>query len=98
MIREGFHDDPAAALAEVWRRMPWWAKRLLTVLDILVNWRLGGVLGQTISERLARLKREGRPEGIVGCQILDRYDPGHCDRILARLDRLEAMAVYNKIS
>ena len=72
-----------ATPAELWSRLPWWTKRFLTLLDIYVNWRLGGTWGETISERLALSRRRGERAGQIGCSILDRFDPGHCERALA---------------
>ena len=68
--------------AELWLRLPWWARRLLVILDVLLNWKLGGVFGETISERLAVSRDSGEWQGQLGCQILDRFDSGHCDRAL----------------
>lgn len=68
--------------AELWARLPRWARMALTFLDLCINARTGGHVGETISERLALAKARGERVGIAGCTILDRYDPGHCDRAL----------------
>ena len=72
----------AMTATELWNRLPWWTKRLLVLLDIVVNRRLGGRWGETVTERLAHARDKGAWEGRVGCALLDRIDPGHCDRAL----------------
>lgn len=68
--------------AEVWARLPRWARTWLTLLDIWANRTLFGGGPETISERLAKSRARGEWAGTTGCQILDGVDPGHCDRAL----------------
>lgn len=49
-------------------------------LDKVLNVKLGGITGMTISERLGRARDAGDVTGKAGCRLLDRFDPGHCDR------------------
>ena len=70
--------------AELWRTLPWWAKRLLVALDAYINWRLGGDIHETISERLAKSRNRGERAGQLGCALLDRFDPGHCNRVIMK--------------
>ncbi len=81
-------------LVRRYHALPWWAKSVLRGLDILGGRRLGrhfrvfkGDPVATISERLAHSRARGERVGIIGCQLLDRYDPGHCDRA-GRTERL----------
>lgn len=67
-------------IQSLWKRLPWWAKVALKAIDVYANQRLGGEAGETISERLAELAKRGDPIGLLGCRILDRFDPGHCQR------------------
>lgn len=64
----------------LWNRLPRWAKLALKLIDIYLNERFGGERGETISERLAEAAKRGDPIGLLGCRILDRFDPGHCER------------------
>lgn len=66
--------------AERWKTLPIWVRWSLTLLDKVLNVKLGGVTGQTISERLGRARDAGDVTGKAGCRLLDRFDPGHCDR------------------
>ena len=72
----------AKTAAEVWAKLPAWKRSLLIILDQYVNLRTGGIAGETVSERLAKDRAQGGADGILGCAILDRIDPGHCDRAL----------------
>jgi hypothetical protein len=68
--------------AERWKALPRWVRLLLTAADKWVNWRLGGDPDELLSARLARARNEGDAVGGMACALLDRYDPGHCDRAL----------------
>ena len=68
--------------ADVWAKLPPWKRSLLMILAQYVNLRTGGLAGETVSERLARDRANGGIDGTIGCAILDRIDPGHCDRAL----------------
>lgn len=65
-----------------WNSLPPWGKQFLYALDRRLNEKLGGNPEETVSERLAKARNEGKWEGKVGCALLDRYDPGHCDRAI----------------
>lgn len=71
-----------STLAEVWTRLPRWARASLTFLDLFINASQGGQVGDTLSERFAKSQARGERVGIIACTILDRYDPGHCARAL----------------
>lgn len=56
---------------------------ILKWLDIGVNVIfLFGSSNETISERSAKARAAGRRWGCVLCRMLDRINPGHCDRAL----------------
>ena len=55
---------------------------LLLAIDQLLNTILGGDPDETISSRLAKLARKGNKVGIIGCSILDKFDEGHCERVI----------------
>lgn len=54
--------------------------RILISLDQLANTLLGGDPDETVSSRLSRAMDRGSRVGAVGCAILDRLDPKHCER------------------
>jgi len=68
--------------ADFWKTLPRWVRVYATSVDRYLNWKLGGSLDETISSRAARGRNQGDPLGRSVCAILDRYDPGHCDRAL----------------
>lgn len=70
--------------AQGWARLPEWQKQILYMLDRRLNARTGGNPAETVSERLAHDQAAGGWRGRFGCQLLDRVDPGHCDRILTK--------------
>lgn len=61
------------------RRYVW---NLLIAVDQLANAVLAGDPDETISSRLAKLKRKGNKVGIYGCAVLDVFDNGHCERVI----------------
>lgn len=52
----------------------------LLALDMLGNAVLGGSVDETISSRAGRLARQGSYVAKGLCVMLNRVDPGHCDR------------------
>lgn len=48
--------------------------------DYLGNSVTGGEPGELISTRANRARKEGRRWACVLCRLLDKVDPGHCDR------------------
>ncbi len=46
------------------------------------NVALNGLLGQTISSRVAHARAAGKWWGKIGCWALDGVDPGHCTRAM----------------
>lgn len=68
-------------LSELWARLPQRHKAWLYMLDRMANALFGGDPNETISERFARWRRQGRWVGREGCRILEAADPGHCKRI-----------------
>jgi len=67
-------------VVSVWNRLPKWAQSALYALDRRLNAKTGGDPTETVSLRLAKSRDRGEWEGRIGCALLDRYDPGHCDR------------------
>jgi len=57
---------------------------LLIALDQLVNTILAGYPDETVSSRAGTAAKKGRRWGCVLCGLLDRLDPGHCDRSIER--------------
>ena len=56
---------------------------VLKLIDQAVNCIvLFGSPNETISERAAKARNNGREWGCVLCRWLDRINPGHCDRAL----------------
>lgn len=55
---------------------------ILISIDQLGNTIAGGDPDETISSRLAKLNRKGNKVGIIGCKILDKFDKGHCERVI----------------
>ena len=54
----------------------------LILLDEAGNTLAGGSPNETISERAAKARKAGRRWGCVLCGLLNRINPGHCDRAL----------------
>jgi len=54
----------------------------LVLLDEAGNTLLGGSPNETISERSAKARAAGRRWGCVLCELLNKINPGHCDRAL----------------
>lgn len=48
--------------------------------DRVGNATTGGIDGEYLSARAARVRKEGRRWGCVLCRLLDKLDPGHCDK------------------
>lgn len=54
------------------------------VADTLYNWTIGTIFWREwprewlYTDRLIRKKAEGDAEAFRQCEILNRYDPGHC--------------------
>lgn len=72
-------------IASVWMLLAALAgsKRAWTIIlgyDQLGNSATGGEPGELISTRANRERKEGRRWACVLCRLLDRIDPGHCDR------------------
>lgn len=55
---------------------------LAVLLDEAANTLLGGSPNETISERAAKARDAKREWGCVLCRLLDKINPGHCDRAL----------------
>lgn len=55
---------------------------LAVLLDEAANTILGGSPNETISERSAKARAAGRRWGCVLCGLLNKLNPGHCDRAL----------------
>jgi hypothetical protein len=55
---------------------------LLILLDQAGNTLTGGSPNETISERAAKARNEGKEWGCVLCKFLGWINPGHCDNAL----------------
>ncbi|TCK87376.1 hypothetical protein [Paraburkholderia sp. BL9I2N2] len=55
---------------------------LLILLDQAGNTLAGGSPNETISERAAKARNEGKEWGCVLCKVLNWINPGHCDNAL----------------
>lgn len=71
-----------AALRMLWAVIasPRRAWRLAVAHDQLFNATANGDEDETLSSRAAKAQRAGRRWGCMLCGLLDRIDPGHCDR------------------
>lgn len=71
-----------AALRMAWSIIasPSRAWRLSVAFDQLGNAATNGDEDETISSRAAKASRAGRRWGCVLCGLLDRIDPGHCEK------------------
>lgn len=54
----------------------------LILLDQAGNTLTGGSPNETISERAAKARNEGKEWGCVLCKVLNWINPGHCDNAL----------------
>jgi hypothetical protein len=57
-------------------------RRVLVALDQLGNALLRGYPDETISSRAAKAARRGDRWGCWLCGLLDRLDPGHCEKFI----------------
>lgn len=48
--------------------------------DQLANTAFGGDEDETISSRAGKAARAGKRWGCVLCKLLDKFDPGHCEK------------------
>lgn len=48
--------------------------------DQLANTAFGGDEDETISSRAGKAARAGKRWGCVLCRLLDKFDPGHCEK------------------
>lgn len=60
------------------------AWRLSVSFDQLANAAGNGDPDETISSRAGKARNMGRRWGCVLCKLLDKLDPGHCDRFIER--------------
>lgn len=72
-------------LASLWMlfaalRSPTRYWRIALGYDHLGNAVTGGEPGELISARASRARKEGRRWACVLCRLLDKVDPGHCDK------------------
>jgi hypothetical protein len=56
------------------------AWRLAVGYDQLANTAFGGDEDETISSRAGKAARKGKRWGCILCRLLDRFDPGHCEK------------------
>jgi len=56
----------------------------LVALDVAANGLLGGVAGETISERLGRARARGSVVARVLCVPLELLQQGHCTAVLPK--------------
>lgn len=48
--------------------------------DRVGNVMAGGLDTEYLSERAQRVRKEGRRWACILCRLLDKVDPGHCDK------------------
>lgn len=48
--------------------------------DRVGNAMTGGIDGEYLSARAGRVRKEGRRWACILCRLLDKVDPGHCDK------------------
>lgn len=75
----------ASLLAAIWMLLAAMvgSKRAWTLAvahDQLANAAFGGHEDETISSRAGKAARAGKRWGCILCKLLDRLDPGHCER------------------
>jgi len=56
----------------------------LVALDVAANGLLGGIAGETISERLGRARARGSVVARVLCVPLELLQQGHCTAVLPK--------------
>lgn len=56
------------------------AWKIILGYDHLGNAVTGGEPAELISTRANRARKEGRRWGCILCRLLDKVDPGHCER------------------
>lgn len=66
------------------------AWKLAIAHDQLANTAFGGDEDETISSRPAKASNAGLKWGCLLCRLLDRIDPGHCERSI-EIDRGEKL-------
>lgn len=71
----------AASIISPHGRRAW---RLAIAYDQLANTAFGGNEDETISSRAGRARRQGKRWACLLCRLLDRLDPGHCERSIER--------------
>lgn len=59
-----------------------WLRNVLVALDETGNAMMGGDPEETISSRAAKARNAGRRWGCLLCRLLDKLDPGHCDKFI----------------
>lgn len=55
---------------------------IAVAFDRLGNTATNGNTGETVSSRAGRARRKGRAWGCVLCGLIDKIDPGHCERFI----------------
>lgn len=55
---------------------------LIVWLDQGINTFFAGDPDETVSSRAAKAKRQGHCWGCALCWLLDRFDPGHCEKTI----------------
>lgn len=58
--------------------------RVMLAHDQAANAAFGGSEDETISSRAGRAARRGDRWGCVLCKLLDRIDPGHCEKSIGQ--------------
>lgn len=58
--------------------------RVMLAHDQAANAAFGGSEDETISSRAGRAARRGDRWGCVLCKLLDRVDPGHCEKSIGQ--------------
>ena len=69
-------------------------RRLFVAVDQLINAILGGNEDETISSRVGKDARRGKPFACVLCRALHWIDPFHCEKAIER-DRGKRPGQFN---
>ena len=80
------HHAPAHSM-RAW--LSGYAVAVALAIDRLLNALAGGSDRDTITARAARARDRGRWWATQLCRLLDKLDPGHCDREAARCNDLK---------
>jgi len=56
--------------------------KLGVAASVMLNAVLGGDAPETLCYRAGKARRDGRRWGCIFCRLIDKLDPGHCDKTM----------------